>query len=207
MKNILVIQGGGRPNGNTAQLIRNFQEGVSEAGHKVEVISLMKEEVKGCLGCNACRYGKPCVQKDAFNAMVPKILAADCIAFASPLYFWTLSARIKAFIERFYCIAQPDHNPPLGRYEKYPVKDCALLMTSADNFFWTFEQAVSYYQFAIVNYIGFTDRGMLLAGGCGDTNGKPQIEKTDWLEKACAFGLNLYPTEEGIAWENVGGDR
>ncbi len=147
MKNILVIQGGGRPNGNTAQLIRHFQEGASEAGHKVEVISLMKEAVKGCLGCNACRY------------------------------------------------------------EKYPVKDCALLMTSADNFFWTFEQAFSYYQFAIVNYIGFTDRGMLLAGGCGDTNGKSKIERTDWLEKAYAFGLNLYPTEEGIAWENVGGDR
>ena len=147
MKNILVIQGGGRPNGNTAQLIRHFQEGASEAGHKVEVISLMKEAVKGCLDCNACRYGK------------------------------------------------------------YPVKDCALLMTSADNFFWTFEQAVSYYQFAIVNYIGFTDRGMLLAGGCGDTNGKSKIERTDWLEKAYAFGLNLYPTEEGIAWKNVGGDR
>ena len=51
-------------------------------------------------------------------------------------------------------------------------------MTSADNFFWTFNQAVSYYQFALINYIGFTDKGMLLAGGCGDTNGKPQISKT-----------------------------
>ena len=43
------------------------------------------------------------------------------------------------------------------------MKDAALLMTSADDFFWTFEQAVSYYQFAIVNYIGFTDKAMLLA--------------------------------------------
>ena len=117
MKNILVIQGGGRPNGNTAQLIRHFQEGASEAGHKVEVISLMKEAVKGCLGCNACRYGK------------------------------------------------------------YPVKDCALLMTSADNFFWTFEQAVSYYQFAIVNYSDFTDRGMRLAGGF--------CQETVWLLSPC----------------------
>ena len=86
-------------------------------------------------------------------------------------------SRIKAFIERFYCIAEEDPNPPLGRYERYPVKDCALLMTAADNFFWTFDQAVSYYQFALVNYIGFHDKGMLLAGGCGDTNGKPQIDK------------------------------
>lgn len=192
MKNILVIQGGGRPKGNTARLIDSFREGAEEAGHLVEVVSLMKNEVKGCLGCNACRYGKPCIQKDAFNEMVPKIREADCIVFASPLYFWTLSSRIKAFIERFYCLAQEDADPPLGRYEKYPVKDCALLMTSADDFFWTFEQAVSYYQFTMVNYIGFRDRGMVLAGGCGDTNGKPQIDKTSHLQAAYEFGKNIY---------------
>ena len=161
----------------------------------METVSLLKDEVKGCLGCNACRYGKPCVQKDAFNDLVPKIKAADCIVFVSPLYFWTVSAQIKAFIERFYCIAEKDPAPPLGRYEKYPVKDCALLMTAADDFFWTFQQAQSYYQFALVNYIGFHDRGMLLAGGCGDTNGPPQIDKTGHLERAYAFGRELYPAE------------
>lgn len=192
MKNILIIQGGGRPKGNTAQLVEHFIKGLEEAGHKVELISLLKNEVKGCLGCNVCRYGKPCIQHDSFNETIPKIKKADCIVFASPLYFWTVSARIKAFIERFYCIAEEDTDPPLGRYERYPVKDCALLMTSADNFFWTFEQAVSYYQFTLVNYIGFHDKGMLLAGGCGDTNGKPQIDKTDYLRQAYEFGKKIY---------------
>lgn len=192
MKKILVISGGGRPNGNTAQLTKAFIQGAEQAGHNVETVSLTKNEVKGCMGCNACRYGKPCVIKDSFNDLIPKIKAADLIVFASPLYFWTISSRIKAFIERFYCIAEEDAAPPLGRYEKYPVKDCALLMTAADNFFWTFEQAVSYYQFALVNYIGFTDKGMVLAGGCGDTNGNPQIEKTDWLNKAYELGKNIY---------------
>lgn len=196
MKNILIIQGGGRPNGNTAQLVNAFSKGAKEAGHTIELVSLTKTEVKGCLGCNACRYGKPCVIKDGFNALVPQIKAADMIVFASPLYFWTISSRIKAFVERFYCIAEEDAAPPLGRYEKYPAKDCVLLMTSADNLFWTFEQATSYYQFAIVNYIGFTNKGMVLAGGCGDTNGKPQIDKTDWLEKACQFGKSVYTTAE-----------
>ena len=193
---ILILNGSPRPKGNTAQLIDSFKRGAEEAGHSVEVISLLRHEVKGCLGCNACRYGKPCVQKDSFNDLVPKIKEADLLVFASPLYFWTLSSRIKAFIERFYCIAEEDPDPPLGRYEKYPVKDCALLMTAADDFFWTFEQAVSYYQFALVNYIGFHDKGMLLAGGCGDTNGKPQIDKTDHLEKAYQFGKNIYQREE-----------
>ena len=192
MKQILVIQGGGRPKGNTAQLVVSFVKGAEDAGHSVEIISLNKTEVKGCLGCNACRYGKPCIQKDGFNDLVPKIKSANCIVFASPLLFWTISSKLKAFIERFYCIAEEDPNPPLGRYEKYPIRDSALLMTSTDNYFWTFEQAVSYYQFAVVNYIGFHDRGMLLAGGCGDTNGKPQIDKTGHLEEAYEFGKHIY---------------
>ena len=192
MKNILVIQGGGRVNGNTSQLVDAFIRGAKEAGNSVEKISLNKTEVKGCIGCNACRYGKPCVQKDGFNELVPKIKSADLLVFASPLLFWTLSSKIKAFIERFYCIAEEDANPPLGRYEKYPIKDAALLMISADNFFWTYEQSVSYYKFAIINYIGFNDKGMLLAGGCGDTNGKPQIDKTNHLKEAYNFGKNIY---------------
>lgn len=192
MKRILVIQGGGRPHGNTTQLVESFVRGVEKAGNSVEVISLNKHEVKDCLGCNACRYGKPCVQKDSFNEIVPRIKGADCIVFASPLYFWTISSKLKAFIERFYCIAEEDPNPPLGRYEKYPVKDCALLMTSADNFFWTFEQAVSYYKFALVNYIGFHDKGMILAGGCGDTNGRAQIDKTEHLREVYAFGKSIF---------------
>lgn len=192
MKKILVVQGGGRFNGNTSQLVDAFIQGAMEAGHTVEKISLDKYEVKGCIGCNACRYGKPCVQKDGFNELVPKIKTADLLVFASPLLFWTLSSKIKAFIERFYCIAEEDPNPPLGRYERYPVKDAALLMTSADNFFWTYEQAASYYKFTIINYIGFHDKGMLLAGGCGDTNGKPQIDKTNHLREAYDFGKNIY---------------
>ena len=192
MKNILVVQGGGRINGNTSQLADSFIQGAKEAGHTVEKISLNKNEVKGCIGCNACRYGKPCVQRDDFNEMVPKIKAADLIVFASPLLFWTLSSKIKAFIERFYCMAEEDPNPPFGRYERYPLKDAALLMTSADDFFWTYEQAVSYYKFTIINYIGFRDKGMLLAGGCGDTKGKPRIAKSNHLREAYYFGKNIY---------------
>ena len=195
MKNILIVVGGGRPKGNTAQLVQAFTRGAEEAGHKVEILSLLKNEIKGCIGCNACRYGKPCIHKDAFNDIVPKIKSADLIVFASPLYFWTISSRLKAFIERFYCIAEEDANPPLGRYERYPVKDCALLVTSADHFFWTFEQVVSYYRCTLVQYIGMKDRGMVLAGGCGDTNGKPQIDKTDNLKKAYEFGKMVYANE------------
>lgn len=196
MKNILVILGGGRPHGNTRQLAESFMQGAREAGHSVRLVSLNQTQVNGCLGCNACRFGKPCVQKDDFMSIVPAIQEADLLVLASPLYFWTLSAKLKAFIERFYCLAEPDDAPPLGRYEKYPQKDCALLMTSADEYFWTFEQAVSYYRFTLIRYIGFRDKGMLLAGGCGDTNGKPQIHTTKHLDDAYRFGKNIYREED-----------
>ena len=192
MKHILILLGGGRPAGNTAQLAQAFARGAREGGHEVETASLTQWEVKGCLGCNACRYGKPCVQKDDFAALLPKLEWADCIVFASPLYFWTISARLKALIERFYAIARPDPAPPLGRYEAYPAKDCALLMTAADDFFWTFHLAEEYYRFAMVNYIGFRDKGVLLAGGCGSTNGPARIGETDHLERAYTFGKTIY---------------
>lgn len=195
MKKIVIVVGGGRPNGNTRQLVSAFQRGAKDAGHQVEIIDLQKVKINGCIGCNACRYGKPCVQRDDFHQVLPLIQSADTLVFASPLYFWTISAQLKAFIERFYCLAEEDPNPPLGRYERYPHKDAVLLLTSADHYFWTFEQAVSYYQFTIINYMGYQDKGMLMAGGCGDTNGLPGIQNTDYLERAYTFGKQLY-TEE-----------
>lgn len=54
-KQIQVVQGGGRPNGNTAQLMHHFVRGAEVAGHTVDVVSLLKNEEKGCLDCNACR--------------------------------------------------------------------------------------------------------------------------------------------------------
>ena len=194
-RRILIVLCSGRRRGNTARLAEAFAAGAREAGHEVRTISLADKRVDGCLGCNACRYGKPCVQKDDFNSLRPDIEWADALVFASPLYFWTVSARMKAFVERFYCIAQPDPNPPKGRYEKYPEKDCALLMTSADDLFWTFSQAVAWYDFTLINYIGFRDKGKLLAAGCGGSSGPPRIQETDWLEKARAFGKVFYGEE------------
>ena len=189
---ILLIESSPHKHGSSNLLAERFMEGAKEAGDQTEGFDAARADLHPCLGCGTCGMAGPCVQKDDFNGIAVKLREADLIAFASPLYFWTISSRLKAFIERFYCLAQEDPNPPLGRYEKYPEKDCVLLMTAADDFFWTFEQAVSYYRFAIVNYIGFHDKGMLLAGGCGDTNGGPRIEETEHLKEAYMFGKGLY---------------
>lgn len=80
-----------------------------------------------------------------------------------------------------------------GRAKGYTAQLVESFVRGAeDDFFWTFEQAVSYYRFTLVNYIGFHDKGMLLAGGCGDTNGSPRIGETGHLEEAYDFGKGLY---------------
>jgi len=131
MKNILAVIGGGRPKGNTEQLVDAFAQGAETAGNQVEKILLRKTEVKGCTGCNACHRTGFCVQKDDFNSLIPKIRKANLIVFASPLYYWTISSQLKAFIDRFYSIEEKEL--PLHSHEKYAQKDSVLLMTAADH--------------------------------------------------------------------------
>lgn len=191
MKNILVIVGSARKNGNTDLLANAFIDGANSAGNLVIKVFLADKQVDGCNGCNACRKVGYCIQKDDMKDIYPLIKKADMIVLASPLYYWTISARIKAFIERLYAIAENDDNPPFGRYEKYPEKECALLVSAADNFFWTFEQVTSYYQFTLINYLGWKDRGMILAGGCGGVDESRCIQTTSHLQKAYEFGQNI----------------
>lgn len=190
MKHILVVVGSSHILGNTDTLANAFIEGAQASGHQVHKVFLGNKKVNGCLGCNACRFGKPCIQKDDMMEIYPLLEACDTIVLASPLYYWTISAKLKAFIERFYAISSEDENPPLGRYEKYPHKDSVLLLTAADNLFWTFEQAVSYYQFAIINYLGWSDKGMLLAGGCGGSQSKRYIDPA-YIKQAYEMGLHI----------------
>lgn len=191
MKNILVIVGSARKNGNTDLLANAFIDGANSAGNLVTKVFLADKQVNGCNGCNACRKVGYCIQKDDMKDIYPLIKKADMIVLASPLYYWTISARIKAFIERLYAIAENDDNPPFGRYEKYPEKECVLLVSAADNFFWTFEQVTSYYQFTLINYLGWKDRGMILAGGCGGVDESRCIQTTSHLQKAYEFGQNI----------------
>lgn len=188
MKNILVIVGSWVKKGNTDLLADAFIKGAEQAGHQVTKVLLGEKSIEGCRGCNACRWEKPCVIKDDMQGLYPLIEACDMVVLASPLYFWTITARTKAFLERIYAMAKIDPNPPKGRYEKHPTKDCALLMTAADDLFWTFELAVAYYRFNCVNYLGWSDKGMVLAGGSGGSLSHAEIRNTEHLNAAFELG-------------------
>lgn len=103
MKKILVLTSSARVKGNSDLLADEFIRGTQESGHKVEKIGLSRKNIKGCLGCNACqRNTGVCVQKDDAIEIIQKMLDADIIVFATPVYFYHVNAQMKLLWDRTY---------------------------------------------------------------------------------------------------------
>ena len=100
MKNILIISASGRKNGNSDLLCDQFAKGAREAGHTVEKIRLAEKKIGYCTGCYACRKLGKCIQNDDTNDLVEKMLSADAIVLATPVYFYSMNAQLKALIDR-----------------------------------------------------------------------------------------------------------
>ena len=92
-KKVLIIGGSPRKDGNSAALCEQFAKGASEAGNQVEYISLSGKKIGFCTACYACEGGE-CPQKDDVPGIIAKMLDADVIVLATPVYFYTMSAQL-----------------------------------------------------------------------------------------------------------------
>ena len=86
--------------GNTAKLLSLVLEGAKEKGATAETIILRGDTVHPCLGCDTCHKKGGCVQKDAFEDIRGKIQQANGLILASPNYIFSVSAQLKAFMDR-----------------------------------------------------------------------------------------------------------
>ena len=98
---IVIINGSARK-GNTLTAINAFIKGAAEK-NEIEVINPDKLNIAPCKGCGACQCYKGCVDKDDTNLTVDKIVAADMILFATPVYWWGITAQMKQVIDKCYC--------------------------------------------------------------------------------------------------------
>jgi len=104
---VLAFNGSPRKNSTTAMLLRKALEGAASQGAETELIQLNQLSMKGCQGCFTCKkrggksYGK-CVQKDDMTSLYKRIEQAECLFLGSPLYFGTITASAKMFVERLY---------------------------------------------------------------------------------------------------------
>ena len=106
---ILVLNGSPRPNGNTAGMVKTFQQAAEEQGHQVKVFSVCTMNIKGCLACEYCHTkgeGK-CIQKDDMDKVYPELAAADVVVFASPVHYFAVSGQLQSVIARFYAPGKP----------------------------------------------------------------------------------------------------
>ncbi len=100
-KNILIISASPREQGNSDILCDEFMRGAKESGHDVEKIRLADQAINYCTGCCACISGAgSCAQNDDMNDIYKKILDADVIVLASPVYFRSFNGQMKTFIDR-----------------------------------------------------------------------------------------------------------
>lgn len=98
--NILVISSSPRKDGNSEVLCERFAKGASEAGHTVETVSLREKSILPCRACYACMETHSCIIRDDMGEVFQKLLVADVIVLASPVYFYSVSAQMKAMIDR-----------------------------------------------------------------------------------------------------------
>ena len=101
MKNVLILSSSPRRGGNSDTLCDEFMQGAIESGHRVEKVFLRDKTIHPCTGCGVCsQYKKPCPQKDDAAEIIGKMLAADVIVMATPVYFYAMSAQMKTLIDR-----------------------------------------------------------------------------------------------------------
>ena len=104
-KKILVLSASTRKSGNTDLLCDEFIRGAESAGHSVKKMYVAFMQVKGCIGCRTCQgNGGQCVQKDDMATVYEKIKEADVIVYASPVYFYSFNAQMKAVLDRTFAI-------------------------------------------------------------------------------------------------------
>ncbi len=110
---IVIINGSARK-GNTLTAINAFIKGASEK-NEIEIIEPDKLNIAPCKGCGVCQCSKGCVDKDDTNPTIDKIAAADMILFATPVYWWGMSAQLKLIIDKCYCRGLQLKNKKVGR--------------------------------------------------------------------------------------------
>lgn len=154
---IVVLKGSPNIHGSSNLLADSFRKGAQDAGHTVEIVDAAHADIHPCTGCVRCGYEGPCVQKDSMESIRSIILDADMMVFATPLYYYGMSAQLKTLIDRFCAF-----NTSIQRKHM----KSALLASAWNSDDWTFDALVSHYS-TLVRYLNLEDKGAVLGCGCG----------------------------------------
>jgi multimeric flavodoxin WrbA len=103
---VLIVNGSPRKNGNCAALVERVAAGARAGGGAVEVFNLAEMDIRPCDACDSCQEagGGICVIRDEMQSLYPRLREADAIVIASPIYWFSVTAQTKLFIDRCYAL-------------------------------------------------------------------------------------------------------
>lgn len=177
-KSVLILSGSPRRGGNSDTLCDAFMRGAEEGGNQVEKIFLRDQKIGYCTGCGVCsERGLPCPQRDDMAAILDKMIRADVIVMATPVYFYTMDAQMKTLIDR-----------TCSRYTEITGKDFYFIVAAA-------EPDVSAMERTIEGFRGFTscledarEKGIVYGVGAWKVG---EIQNTPALEEAYQMGRRV----------------
>jgi multimeric flavodoxin WrbA len=115
---VLGIMGSPRRQSNTEILLDRALEGAGEAGAEVEKVLVSNLKISPCLEIYACRKDGNCAIKDDMQLLYEKLLEADHIIFASPIFFYGITSQAKAIIDRCQALWVRRHVLGMGKEDK-----------------------------------------------------------------------------------------
>jgi multimeric flavodoxin WrbA len=183
-KKVLVLMASPRARGNSTILAEEAVKGAKDAGATVEAYRLAKMDIGPCLACEGCR--KPgadgCVRKDDIRVLHAKLRDAAALLIASPVYWFTMSAQIKMFMDRLYAFGAEGYKPLKG-------KRIGVILTygDADPFSSGAVNALRSFQDAFA-YVGAPIKGMVY--GTADKPGEVRANER-LMKEAYALGRKL----------------
>jgi multimeric flavodoxin WrbA len=182
-KHILVLTGSPRKGGNSDKLADAFIKGAKQSGHDTVKFEAAFKHIQGCRGCGLCFSGpRPCVIRDDFDELYPLLERSGVIAFFSPLYWGGISAQLKTAWDRFHAYTKPENK------KRLEIRESVYALCGHNGNTAQYEPAAKIYR-DIAAYMGWQDRGVLLAAGLLD---KTDIDsRREELAGAEALGASL----------------
>jgi multimeric flavodoxin WrbA len=114
---VIVILGSPREKGNSAILAEQISKGAKSVGADIETIFLQGLKIAPCKSCYACQKpnSKGCATKDDMQSLYLKLIKADAWVIASPVYWFSMSAQTKIFLDRCFALPAYGKNSFLGK--------------------------------------------------------------------------------------------
>jgi multimeric flavodoxin WrbA len=177
-KKVVVLSGSPRKGGNSELLCDQFMRGAKEAGNQVEKIFVCEKAINYCTACDACQNnGGVCVQKDDMAEILDKMIGADVLVMATPVYFYTMNAQMKTLIDRTY-----------ARYTAVSNKEMYFIMTAAVGNKGLLERTLESFRGFAACLSGAREMGVIYGTGAWN---KGDIRKSPAMDQAYEMGKNV----------------